>query len=151
MDEPADGLDPLAVLELRAVLALLRSEHGVAIVLSSHLLLELDELVDELLVLDEGEVLFQAAPAERRGAAACVTLCVDELETAIAALARHDIDARPRRGRLELAVETSPGLGELHELLRSEGIALREYATHSPSLEEALLDRLRERRRGSST
>ena len=54
LDEPTDGLDPLAVLELRDLLLRLRDEHGLAILLSSHLLMEVEELVDGMLVLSEG-------------------------------------------------------------------------------------------------
>ena len=58
LDEPTDGLAPLAVLELRAVLRELADE-GLAVVLSSHLLIEVEELVDQLLVLDGGRTLYQ--------------------------------------------------------------------------------------------
>ncbi len=64
LDEPTDGLDPLAVLELREVLRRLRDEHGTAVLLSSHLLVEVEELVDRLLVLHEGRELFGGSPAE---------------------------------------------------------------------------------------
>ena len=53
LDEPTDGLDPLAVLELRSVLGRSRDEHGIGIVLSSHPMVELEKLADHMLVLYE--------------------------------------------------------------------------------------------------
>ena len=64
LDEPTDGLDPLAVLELREVLARLAREEGVTVLLSSHLLVEVEELVDRMLVLFEGRSLFLGTPHE---------------------------------------------------------------------------------------
>ena len=62
-DEPTDGLDPLAVAELRGTLKRLQAEYNLTIVLSSHLLSEVEKLVDTLLVLNEGGVIYCGTPA----------------------------------------------------------------------------------------
>ncbi len=55
LDEPADGLDPRGRTELRAILQRVR-DAGVTIVVSSHILRELDDLCDEVAILQRGEV-----------------------------------------------------------------------------------------------
>ena len=74
LDEPTDGLDPLAVIELRTVLERLRTEHGVAILLSSHQLSEAQALADELIVLSDGHTLYRGTVADLLAAGSFATL-----------------------------------------------------------------------------
>ena len=142
LDEPADGLDPLAVLELRAILARLRAERGVTILMSSHLMIELDELVDRLLVLDEGVALFLGAPCELVGEDERVGLTVSDPERASAILAEAGIACETgAAGRLRVG-PAHAGLGRMHELLEAGGVCLLEYARERPTLEKALVRRL---------
>ena len=48
-DEPTDGLDPIAVAKLRSILKCLHAEYNLTIVLASHLLSEVEKLVDPLM------------------------------------------------------------------------------------------------------
>ncbi len=56
LDEPADGLDPRARSDLRAILLKVR-ERGVTILVSSHILRELDDLCDNLAILQRGRLV----------------------------------------------------------------------------------------------
>ena len=56
LDEPASGLDPLARMQLRNILKRLRSE-GRAIVVSSHILPELEEFCTDMIVMDRGRIV----------------------------------------------------------------------------------------------
>jgi len=55
LDEPISGLDPVQIVEMRQLLRTLRGEH--TIVLSSHILTEISETCDRLLVLGEGRIV----------------------------------------------------------------------------------------------
>jgi len=66
-DEPASGLDPRARVELREIVKELANQ-GVTIVISSHILAELDELCDRVAIVEAGKVLAQGTPDEIRGA-----------------------------------------------------------------------------------
>ncbi|HZP92321.1 MAG TPA: ABC transporter ATP-binding protein [Burkholderiales bacterium] len=57
LDEPAAGLDPHARVELKELLRLLR-ERGKTVFLSSHVLADLEEICDELVVIKKGSVIF---------------------------------------------------------------------------------------------
>ena len=61
LDEPITGLDPLQIVEMRQLLRGLRGKH--TIVLSSHILTEISETCDRLLVVRDGEIV---APAPKR-------------------------------------------------------------------------------------
>ena len=93
LDEPASGLDPRARVELRELLRELRSL-GKTILISSHILPELEELCTSVAIVDRGQVLAQGrvADIERRlrfGAVLRVRLLAegDDLETARARFA----------------------------------------------------------------
>jgi ABC-2 type transport system ATP-binding protein len=95
LDEPASGLDPRARVELRELLRELRSL-GKTILISSHILPELEELCTSVAIVDQGQVLAQGrvADIERRlrfGAVLRVRVLLegDELE---AARARFEAD-----------------------------------------------------------
>jgi ABC-2 type transport system ATP-binding protein len=60
LDEPAEGLDPRARVELRELLLLLH-ERGKTILVSSHILAELEEICTHVVLIDRGRVLFQGS------------------------------------------------------------------------------------------
>ena len=67
LDEPAAGLDPHARVELKELLRLLR-ERGKTVFLSSHVLADLEEICDDLVVIRSGNVIFSGdVSAFRRG------------------------------------------------------------------------------------
>lgn len=58
LDEPTDGLDPQGIREMRAAILRLRAEAGLTVLLSSHLLSEVEQLCDRVAILHEGRLLF---------------------------------------------------------------------------------------------
>lgn len=68
LDEPADGLDPRGRVELRELLLLL-SERGKTIVISSHILADLQEMCSDLVVMNHGRVVFEGGRAQLRSSA----------------------------------------------------------------------------------
>ena len=89
-DEPASGLDPRARVELREILREL-SAGGVTVLISSHILAELDELCDRVAIIEAGTVLAQGTPDEIRtvvGSIHAVTIRVLGGEDALAAAAQ---------------------------------------------------------------
>ncbi|HEY6378415.1 MAG TPA: ABC transporter ATP-binding protein [Candidatus Dormibacteraeota bacterium] len=63
LDEPANGLDPSGIQDMRRLFARLRDQ-GVTIFISSHILSELEQIADWILVLKEGRLLFHGTMAE---------------------------------------------------------------------------------------
>ncbi len=66
LDEPSNGLDPAGIIELRALVKKLNKEHGMTILISSHLLGEIEKMVTHLGILDKGKMLFQGSLPELR-------------------------------------------------------------------------------------
>ena len=57
LDEPANGLDPAGVVEIRELLAGLASEKGVTVFMSSHILTEVDRLATRIGIIHKGRLL----------------------------------------------------------------------------------------------
>ncbi len=64
LDEPTNGLDPLGIRDLRELLRMLAHEQGIAIVLSSHLLGEVEDLCDQIAIMNHGFVRTQGTLLE---------------------------------------------------------------------------------------
>jgi ABC-2 type transport system ATP-binding protein len=62
LDEPTSGLDPVQIVEMRNVIRSLKGEHTV--LLSSHILPEISQICDRLLVIQAGEIIAQGSEAE---------------------------------------------------------------------------------------
>ncbi|MCK0112061.1 ABC transporter ATP-binding protein [Ornithinimicrobium sp. F0845] len=77
LDEPVNGLDPQAMVHVRELLARVRDE-GRTVLLSSHLLAELEQVCDRVAILHEGVVVSEGTPAElRRGRGGGTTLVIE--------------------------------------------------------------------------
>jgi len=86
LDEPADGLDPRARIELRELLRALAAQ-GKAVLISSHILTELAEIIDTCAILSQGHLLAQGSVSEllarSAGASHAVEVMVRLVPTAV--------------------------------------------------------------------
>jgi lantibiotic transport system ATP-binding protein len=61
LDEPTNGLDPSGILELRQLVKKLSSEQGITILISSHLLAEVEKMATHIGIIVKGKLLFQGS------------------------------------------------------------------------------------------
>lgn len=59
LDEPTDGLDPEGIHEFRRTILKLRAEHGLTILLNSHLLSEVEQMCDQCVILRQGKKVYE--------------------------------------------------------------------------------------------
>ena len=64
LDEPSNGLDPAGIIELRQLIRKLNKAYGMTILISSHLLAEVEKMVSHVGIIYKGEMLFQGPLAE---------------------------------------------------------------------------------------
>ncbi len=125
LDEPMADLDPLARHELMGVLMAETAEHGTTIVMSSHILTELEGACDYLLLVDGGRI--------RLGGEA------EDIVSAHALLTGRARDLSPHT-----VVESRTTGRQLTALVRKEGpVDTAAWSVTEPSLEELLLAHLR--------
>ena len=67
LDEPTNGLDPAGIQEMRELICSLPRRFGMTVVVSSHLLTEIDQMADHVAIIREGELVFQDTLAALHG------------------------------------------------------------------------------------
>ena len=149
LDEPASGLDPRARVELRELLRELRSL-GKTIVISSHILRELEELCTSVAIIDHGRMLASGRVDEiaerfRVGGVYRVTVLGGEEDVSVAerhfAAHRDVVSAVPRGGgEIELALrgDAEHASAVLASAVRA-GVRLSSFAPAASDLEELFL------------
>src|SRR5882757_9115652 len=137
LDEPATGLDPAGMRDMRALVARL-SLAGTTVLLSSHLLAEVEELCNRVAIVRTGRIVFEGEIADlKRGAGTVYRLTTTDDARALALLqTRRGID-NVRSDPLELRFEaTEEAAAELSVALVEAGLAIRALAPHSATLED---------------
>lgn len=143
-DEPIEGLDPLAVEELRGILKHLQATFNLTIVLSSHLLNEVEKLVDTLLILNEGRPVYCGTPGgllvgERR-----IEMRIAGNPTAgIDALRRHGFKPQLNGDQLLTLPAGSIALQDAADLLREAGLQLLAFHEKRPGLAQTYRQHLK--------
>ena len=59
LDEPTNGLDPAGIQEMRELICSLPKQYGMSVVVSSHLLSEIDQMADTVGIIHQGQLIFQ--------------------------------------------------------------------------------------------
>ncbi|WIY00374.1 ABC transporter ATP-binding protein [Amycolatopsis mongoliensis] len=141
LDEPANGLDPAGVAEIRALLGELARD-GVAVLLSSHILTEVARLATRIGVLDRGRLVWTGATADLIAhARPRLTVLVRDRDAAAAALhaAGHPVSRTGDNG-LELEDERAVGRPEeIATLLVTAGCPPSRLAVERDDLETCFL------------
>ena len=136
LDEPANGLDPEGMLWLRKFLRHLADDDRTVLV-SSHVLAEVEQTVDDVLIMSKGRLLAQG-PISRLASSAqpVVRARSPQAEKLAAAL----VSAGAAVNRLDDALAVrGPSAAEVGELAHAQGLALHELFTETPSLEDLFL------------
>lgn len=141
LDEPSNGLDPAGVRELRETLRRLAAEEGITVLVSSHVLAELESVATWIGVLARGRLRFQGSLDELKGTQpGLLGLRVDDPARAQELLRRADLSATLRPdGLLAVGVADREGIARVNALLVGEGLAVSHLALEEANLERAFL------------
>ena len=138
LDEPAEGLDPEGIHEMRHLILRLNREHGLTVLLSSHLLSEVEQICDRIAVLNQGRMIFHGKWTDLTGDALRYRLDADPWEKAAALIAtRAEASVTPDK-----IVTLSPGhdIADLVAALVQSGVKIRAVEPIKQSLEEIYLN-----------
>jgi ABC-2 type transport system ATP-binding protein len=141
LDEPTNGLDPAGMAEMRDLLVDVAAG-GQTVILSSHLLAEVQEICDRVGVISDGRLLTESTVAALRGEAA-VLLRADPLDRALAVALRvagDDAVAVVDDGRAVRLEGGAPVVPALTRELVAEDVEVREIRTVERSLEEVFFE-----------
>jgi ABC-2 type transport system ATP-binding protein len=141
LDEPTNGLDPSGMQEMRVFIRRLADEEGKTVFLSSHLLHEVEQVCDRVLILNKGQVVAQGQVSELLNNTQSVELRVGPVEQAFHILTALDWVQRVDRDGAWLRVGTLPErTPELLAALAGKNIFPYEVRPAASSLESVFLD-----------
>ena len=96
LDEPTSGLDPIGCREVKDLVRLL-AQNGVTVLMTSHLLADVEDVCDRVVILDRGDVRAEGPISELLRRPDAVRFLVEGLTEAEAAALRREIEARVGR------------------------------------------------------
>lgn len=140
LDEPTNGLDPQGIQQTRQLIRRLRDEFKLTVLLSSHLLTEVEQVCNRVGVIHQGCLLYEGAPAALLAPTSRFKVRVDNLPAAVELLSRESGLTVSRNGSAFLQVDIdAERVPEVNELLVANGIKVYELSPTQESLEEAFL------------
>ena len=138
LDEPANGLDPQGIRWLRELLRSLVSE-GRTIFLSSHVLAEIEQIADEVVIIHRGKFVEHATTAELAArSSGGIRVRSPQVDRLRAVLEEAGVKVGSVEGNLLVASDTSTA--QVGELAAANGLVLHELVAEASTLEEAFLE-----------
>jgi ABC-2 type transport system ATP-binding protein len=139
LDEPAEGLDPEGIREMRELILQLNREHGMTVVLSSHILSEVEQLCDRIAILNQGKLIYEGRWNELRGQQSAWRLEVDDWDKAGAVIAGAG-GALAAGGVVSL--QPPADISQLVAALVGDGVRVRAVVPMEQTLEQLYLERI---------
>jgi len=142
LDEPTNGLDPPHRVRMIELIQDIRERGDLHLILSSHLLRDVEESCEEVLVLKDGAIAAHCnLAAERRAQQRLVEVEVaGQREAFVDAVARLGGDcAAGMRQRIKVLLPEGLGVAELFRVAAEQGVQLRRLEVKRTSLEEIFL------------
>lgn len=142
LDEPANGLDPAGIAEIRRLIRAIADE-GKAVLVSSHQLAEMEQVCDDVTIINRGSLVRTGPLEEIRSFAGAdqVLATIEDREAAIAALVQLGIGAHPRPQPDEFVVDVEfERSSEINRLLAERGLYLSGLRSERATLEAAFLN-----------
>jgi ABC-2 type transport system ATP-binding protein len=139
LDEPANGLDPAGIREIRELLRRLATERQMSIFVSSHLLAEIELMCDRVAIIHHGRILRTGSVRELISSRREMELRVDDVPRAAEVVQAHGLEARIDADRLWVSMEeeqTPPLLAALF----SSGVAVFHAQRRVQTLEQMFLE-----------
>jgi ABC-2 type transport system ATP-binding protein len=148
LDEPTDGLDPVQRDDMLALIRRVGTEFGIHVVISSHLLEEVERICDSAVILRAGQVVASGSLDELTGQGRGLVLEVDDQPQTVATLLRRrglDVDVDGLRLVVRRADDVDDGPdGLVHDAARdavaAAGVGIRRLSDRTVRLEDVFLE-----------
>ena len=138
LDEPSDGLDPEGIHEMRQTILRLQRELGLTILLSSHLLNEVEQLCTRIAVMQQGKKVFEGNVTDVRAARGRVNLKTPHFAAAETILRERGLITAAAEGRF-ITLAEGHSTSEVAQALVSCGVAVEGLWQHEQTVEDFYL------------
>ena len=143
LDEPTNGLDPNGILEIRELLKRINAESGITIVISSHLLSEIEKLVSHVGIINNGAMLFQGTLSDlkrQKLQASGVLFKTNDAIRSQMILKENGIDTQISDDSLIIPAFEPKQISLLNRKLMEDGIEVHEISPINNDLEKIFMN-----------
>ena len=141
LDEPTNGLDPAGIQEMRELICSLPERFGMTVVVSSHLLSEIDQMADHVAIIREGELVFQDTLEALHGRSRHhLALRTTNNAVARAVLQERSVPCQEEEGYLILPILSDELAAQLTRLLAQRHLGVIRLEERQKSLEDIFLE-----------
>ncbi|GIP26262.1 bacitracin ABC transporter ATP-binding protein [Paenibacillus sp. J23TS9] len=141
LDEPTNGLDPAGIGEIRELIKSLPARYGITILLSSHLLSEIEQIATSVGIISEGNLLYQGSMASlRQKNRNAIVMKTGDNAKAEQLLFTQGYSPTQSGGRLELGNLQDTEVAEMNRFLVEHKIPVTRIEEQKKSLEDIFLE-----------
>lgn len=141
LDEPTNGLDPAGIQEMRELICDLPGRFGMTVVVSSHLLSEIDQMANHVAIIREGELVFQDSLDALHGRSRHhLALRTTNNTVARSLLAEQSVPCEEENGYLILPILSDEVAAQLTTFLADSRLGVVRLEERQKSLEDIFLD-----------
>jgi ABC-2 type transport system ATP-binding protein len=143
LDEPTNGLDPNGIIEMRELLKKLNEVNKITIIISSHLLSEIEKLVTDIGIIHKGSILFQGTLKElqmKQAMTAAVVFETNNNEQTMEVMKAHHLEPVALNGQVTISLEDKQKIADLNKDLIQKGIDVYQINRIQNDLESIFID-----------
>lgn len=140
LDEPTNGLDPSGIQEMRELICSLPKQYGMTVLVSSHLLSEIDQMATHVGIINQGELIFQdTLSALHRHSRSRLRITTDNDTAALSVLLSFGLSASFEGKSLFLKSTDNAAVIKAVNVLVQSGIGILRLSEQQMSLEDIFL------------
>ncbi|MCC6371510.1 MAG: ATP-binding cassette domain-containing protein [Bacteroidia bacterium] len=143
LDEPSNGLDPAGIAEMRDLLIQLNKQQGITILISSHLLSEIEKMVSHIGIIHHGAMVFEGTAQQlqlKQQAGSVVVFQTSQTQVALGVIEAFGCSAQLKEGRITVPQMENQKLAQLNKQLVEAGIDVFEISQQKNDLESIFID-----------
>lgn len=142
LDEPTNGLDPNGIIEIRELLIKLNQEQGITIVISSHLLSEIEKLVTHIGLMHKGNMLFEGTLNEllTTQKKASFVLANTSNNSKAMEILQQNYKVALQNNSLQINVHTDEEIAKIVDFLVQKSISVYEIRRNNTDLESIFMN-----------
>lgn len=143
LDEPTNGLDPNGIIEIRELLKKLNSEQGITIIISSHLLSEIEKMVTHVGIIHKGNLLFQGTLEDlhvKQSLTSSIRFETSDIDKSFEVLSKFGLNPVNENSCILIPVVQNELIAEINREFVNQGIDVYRISTVKNDLESIFME-----------